>query len=91
MIAKNSSVGLTMLVWVMSDIRKVSDSTSAVGKGLIPCFESDGIWRNIPETVRVFSCARNIQLLFSTVRIVVLRFVSKIFPESYDIAASMFL
>jgi hypothetical protein len=54
---------------MMSDIRKVSDGTNAVGKCLrnilIPCFGSDCVWewRNIPQTVRVFSCARNIQLL----------------------------
>jgi hypothetical protein len=53
---------------MMSDIRKVSDGMSAVGKCLknflIPCFGSDCVWewRNIPQAVRVFSCARNIQL-----------------------------
>jgi hypothetical protein len=53
----------------MSDICKVGDGTRVVGKCprniLIPCFGSSCVceWRNIPQTVRVFSCARNIQLL----------------------------
>jgi hypothetical protein len=50
----------------MSDIYKVSDGTRVVGKCLknilIPCFGAGRVWgwRNIPRTVRVFSCARNI-------------------------------
>jgi hypothetical protein len=74
---------------MMSDIRKVSDGTSAVGKCLrnllIPCFGSDCVWewRNIPQTVR------KKYTTFSTVRIVALWSVNKIFPESYDFAASL--
>jgi hypothetical protein len=74
---------------MMLDIRKVSDGTSAIGKCLrnflIPCFGSDCVWewRNIPQTVRVFSCARNIQLL---ALYEALRSVNKISPESYDFA-----
>jgi hypothetical protein len=76
---------------MMSDIRKVSGGTSTVGKCLrnflIPCFGSDceWEWRNKPQTVRVFSCARNIQLL--ALQIIALWSVNKIFPESYDFAA----
>ena len=72
---------------MMSDIRKVSDGTSAVGKCLrkffIPCFGSDCVWewRNKPQTVH------KKYTTFSTERIVALRSVNKIFPESYDIAA----
>jgi hypothetical protein len=50
---------------MMSDIRKVSDGTSAAGKYLrnflIPYFGSDCVWewRNIPQTVRIFSCCTN--------------------------------
>jgi hypothetical protein len=69
MISENSSVGLSRLLWAMSDIFKVSDGTRVVGKCLrnflIPCFGSGCVWewRNILQTVCVFSCARNIQLL----------------------------
>jgi hypothetical protein len=77
---------------MMSDIRKVSDGTSAVGKCLrnflIPCFVSDCVWewRNIPpKHARFFM--RKKYTTFSTVRIVALRSVNKIFPESYDFAA----
>jgi hypothetical protein len=54
---------------MMSDIHKVSDGTSTVGKYLrnflIHRFGSDCVWewKNIPQTVRIFSRARNIQLL----------------------------
>jgi hypothetical protein len=60
---------ISRLLWMISDIRKVSGGTSAKGKCrrniLIPCFGSDCVWewRNIPQTVHVFSCARNTQLL----------------------------
>jgi hypothetical protein len=67
--AKKSSVRLSKLVWTKSDICKVSDGTRVVGKWLrntlIPCFEAVCVWgwRNIPQTVRVFTWARNTQLL----------------------------
>jgi hypothetical protein len=76
---------------MMSDIRKVSDGTSAVGKYLrnflTPCFGSDCVWecRNISQTVR------KKYTTFSTVRIVALRSVDKIFLESYDITAKCIL
>jgi hypothetical protein len=79
---------------MMSDIRKVSDGMSALGKCLknffIPCFGSDCVWewRNIPQTVRVFF-VRKKYTTFSTVRIVALQSVNKIFPESYDFAATL--
>jgi hypothetical protein len=67
MISENSSVGLLRLLWTMSNICKISDGT-IVGKCfrnfLIPCYGSGCVWewRNIPQMVRGFSCARNIQL-----------------------------
>ena len=72
---------------------KVSDGASAVGKCLrnilIPCFGSDCVWewRIIPQTLRVF-LVRKKYTTFSTVRIVALRSVNKIFPETYDFAAT---
>ena len=57
------------MLWTMPDIFMVSDGTRVEGKCLrnvlIPGFGSGCVWkwRNIPQTVRVFSCARNIQLL----------------------------
>jgi hypothetical protein len=65
---------------------KVSDGTRKVSKWLrnflIPCFGSGCVWgwRNIPQTVR------KKYTTFSTERIVALRSVNKIFPESYDFA-----
>jgi hypothetical protein len=53
---------------MMSDICKVSDGTKVVVKCLRNIYLAFGAgcvcgWRNIPQTVHVFSCARNIQLL----------------------------
>jgi hypothetical protein len=72
---------------------KVSDGTRVVGKChrsfLIRCFgsgkKSGRGWRNIPLTVR-----KN-YTTFSTEQIMTLRSVNKIFPESYDFAASMYV
>jgi hypothetical protein len=67
---------------------KVSDGTRVVGKCLrnflIRCFRSDYVWdwRNIPQTVR------KKYTTFTTEQIVALRSVNKIFPESYDFAAT---
>jgi hypothetical protein len=78
----------------MSDICKVSDSTRVVGKCLrnvsMPCFGSGcvWVWRNIPPN-RARFFVRKKSTTFSTERIVPLRFVNKIFPESYDFAASI--
>ena len=49
----------------------------------MPCFWSGCVWewKNIPQTVR------KKYTIFSTDRIVALRSVNKIFPESYDFAA----
>jgi hypothetical protein len=69
MINDISNEGLSRLLWMKSDICEVSDGTGVVGKCLgnilIPCFGAGCVWgwRNIPETVHIFSCARNIQLL----------------------------
>jgi hypothetical protein len=66
---------------------KVSDGTKVVGKCLrnffIPCLGSGCVWelRNIPQTVR------KKYTTLSTERIVALRSINKIFPESYDFAA----
>jgi hypothetical protein len=67
---------------------KVSDGTKVVGKCLrnflIPCFGLDCVceWRNIPLTV----CKK--YTTFSTEQIIALWSVKKIFPESYDFAAT---
>jgi hypothetical protein len=72
---------------MMSDIRKVSDSTSPIGKCLrnflIPIVYGNG--EIYPNRARFF--VRKKYTTFSTVRIVALRSVNKIFPESYDFAA----
>jgi hypothetical protein len=66
---------------------KVSNGTKVVGKCLtnflIPCFGSGCVWewRNISQTVR------KKYTTFSAERIVALRSVNKIFPESYNFAA----
>jgi hypothetical protein len=80
---------------MMSDIRKVSDGTSAVGKCrrnlLIPCFWSDlGMekYTCTPNRARFFM--RKKCTTFSTARIVALRSVNRIFSESYDFAATLF-
>jgi hypothetical protein len=89
MIRKKSSVGLSRLLWTTSDICKVSDGMRVVGKCLrnilIPCFGAGYVWGwiNIPKPC-AFSRAQEI---FSTERIVALRSVNKIFPESYDFTA----
>jgi hypothetical protein len=65
MISENSSLGLSRLLWTMSNISMVSDGTRVVGKYLlnffIPCFGSGCAWewRNISQTVHVL----NIQVL----------------------------
>jgi hypothetical protein len=67
---------------------KVIEDTRVVGKclrnNLIPCIGSGCVpeWMNIPQTVR-----KKIQN-FNTKWIVALRSVNKIFPESYNFAAS---
>jgi hypothetical protein len=66
MMAKNSSVGFSKLLWTMSDILKFSDGRRVVEKChsnfLIPCFGSGYVWgwRNIPQTMCVFFCAQEI-------------------------------
>jgi hypothetical protein len=76
----------------MPDIFKVSDGTKVVVNCLrnifIPYFWAGclGGWRNIPQTVRGFF-VRKKYTTFSTERIVDLRSVNSIFPESYDFAA----
>jgi hypothetical protein len=60
MISENSSVGLSRLLWTISDICKVNDGTRVVGKCLrnflIPCFWSGcvWVWRNIPPKCTFF-------------------------------------
>jgi hypothetical protein len=84
MISENSSMGLSRLLWTMSDICRVSHGTRVVGKCLgnffIPCFGSGYVWewRNIPQTVS------KKYTTFNTERIVALLSVNKIFPQSYD-------
>jgi hypothetical protein len=85
MIGENSSVGLSKLLWTMSDICKASDGTRALlhcsrykclSNILIPCF-GEGC-------VCFFVCKK--YTTFSTERIVALQSVDNIFPESYDFA-----
>jgi hypothetical protein len=80
------------MLWTMSGICKVSDDTRVVGKCLsnvlIPRFGSGCVWnwrKNTPNRARFF--VRKKYTTFSTDRIVALR-SNKIFPESYDFAAS---
>jgi hypothetical protein len=69
MTIKNSSLGLSRLLWTKSNICKVRDGTRVVGKCLrnilIPCLGAGYVWgwKNIPQSVCVFSCARSIQFL----------------------------
>jgi hypothetical protein len=93
MISENSSVGLSKLLWTMSDIFKVSDGTRIVGKCLFDtllwvrlCM---GMEKYTPNRARFF--VRKKYTTFSTERIVALRSVNKIFPERYDFAARKFL
>jgi hypothetical protein len=91
-------LNFSLIIWHIRDLDvwsrgkevklcKVSDGTRVVGKYLgkflIPCFGSRCVWewRNIPQTVRKKFTT------FSTERILALRSVNKIFPESYDFAA----
>jgi hypothetical protein len=75
----------------MSDIHKVSNGMSAVGKcqkffdTLLWARLCMGMEKYTPNRARFF--VRKKYTTFSTVRIVALRSVKKIFPESYDIAA----
>jgi hypothetical protein len=75
---------------VWSRGKEVSDGTRVVGKCLrnfwIPCFGSGCVWewRDVPLTVR------KKYTTFNTERIVTLRSVNNIFPESYDFAANKY-
>jgi hypothetical protein len=92
MIGENSSVGLSRLLWMMSDICEVSDGTRVVVKCLrnilIPSFGAGCVWgwRNIPQKCAFF--VRKKYTTFSTEQIVALRSVNKIYQESYDFAAN---
>jgi hypothetical protein len=89
---RNSSVGLSRLLWTMSDICKISDDTRVVGKCLQIFFETL-LWvrlcmgmENTPIHARFFVHKK--YTTFGTERIVALRSVNKILPESYDFAAN---
>jgi hypothetical protein len=80
---------------MMSDIRKVRNGMSAVGKCLRIFFYTllwvrlcMGMEKYTPNRARFF--VRKKYTTFSTVRIVALRSVNKIFTESYDFAARLF-
>jgi hypothetical protein len=77
----------------MSDICKFSDGTRVVGKCLRIFFDTlllvrscMGMEKYTPYRARFF--VRKKYTTFSTERIVALRSVNKIFPESYDFAAN---
>jgi hypothetical protein len=61
--------GTLKAAWTMPDNCMVSDGMRVVGKCLtnflITCFGLDCVWewRNIPHSMHVFLCAKNIQLL----------------------------
>jgi hypothetical protein len=76
-------VGLSRLLWTMSDIFKVSDGSRVEVKW----FRSDFDTLLLGKLYMYMGMEK--YTTFSTKRIVALRSVNKIFPESYDFAAML--
>ena len=89
-------LGLSRLLWMMSDICNVIDGMRVVvkclGYILIPCFGAGCVWgwRSTGYTLnRAYFFVRKKYTTFSTERIVALRSLNKIFPESYNFTANV--